>query len=1039
VSDTRIASQIGGPGSVSGAVFTDVNSNGALDGTDITLANISVYVDFNNNGILDGAEPSSVTNNSGTYNISNLSPGTYTVRQIVQPGLSQVNPDPIVNLSLVAPAAQANFINTPGAPIGPGNVNTITGIVFNDENFNGLRESNESGIEGIQVYLDSNNNNIFDSNEALVFTDNIGSYTFSNLAAGVYNVKQIANPPATETSRSPLIFFNNQPQTVVVDLGNSEVKTVGSVSGFKYFDADGNGLRDVNEPGIPNYTIYADVNSNGFLDSNEPFTLTGNDGAYFLPNLPATRLVIREVGVAGVSQTSQSPVVDLTNCDDLTEINFGNTPLNIITGEIRGFVFNDANRDGTIDAGATGIPNVPLFLDANNNNIFDPQERVTNTDAIGNYTFAQVTPGYYVLRQVPVAGLDKITPDPVVGITPENLFLPAVNFANSPSIVAPPITPPTTPNTPGPVGPDTTTTTTTTRTASQVAPGVNQIGGVVFNDVNANGLVEANEVGLPGFTTYLDTNNNSTLDSGEPSTISDAQGQYRFNGLPVGTYVVKGIAQTGFTQSTPDPVITVDPGVNANFVNIGFSGGPVGPGPGPLPPVGIPDGLIPGPGRIVGTKFNDLNGNGFPDANDPVISGIPIYLDINNNGIGEVNEPFTVTNSAGNYEFSNVPAGTYRVREQLAPGVTQTTVDPAVVVTPGQSIVYNFGNSTVFGQDPYSSSISGVVYEDTNDNDVFDAGDFGFAGNQIYIDLNANEFFDPGENSTTTNERGEYIFRAVPPGTYNVRQNLLPGQDGQIEQVSDNPGPITVVVPNDNPSGINFRNAFMSIEGNTISGIKFNDLNSNGFYEPFAAEAPIPGVEIFLDLNNDGQIQGFEPNQITGPDGTYGLNLDHVGEGQYVLREVDRGGFYQTTPLVTIDYVTGESYVYNFGNAPQSTISGTVFNDLNGNGFPDNGEKELFGIPNVQVYIDSDFDGFLDNNETSTFSAANGAYAFVGLNAPGTYPIRTVAQPNIFQTTPVGDITVGLGQNITYDIGNNVVPINNPVVPPIVDPNAPIV
>jgi len=1028
VSDTRIASQIGGPGSVSGAVFTDVNSNGALDGTDITLANVSVYVDFNNNGILDGAEPSTVTNNSGTYSISNLSPGTYTVKQIVQPGLSQVNPDPVVNLSLAAPTAQANFVNTPGAPIGPGNVNTITGIIFNDENFNGLREGNESGISGIQVYLDTNNNNIFDSNEALVFTDSIGAYTFSNLAAGVYNVQQIANPPSTSTTRSPLIFFNNQPQTVVVDLGNAEVKNVGSVSGFKYFDANGNSLRDAGEPGVPNYTIYADVNSNGFLDSNEPFTLTGNDGAYFLPNLPATRLVIREVELTGVSQTSQSPVVDLSNCDNLTEINFGNTPLNIITGEIRGFVFNDANRDGIIDAGATGIPNVPLFLDANNNNIFDPTERVTNTDAVGNYSFAQVTPGYYVLRQVPVAGLDKITPDPVVGITPENLFLPAVNFANSPSIVAPP----TTPGAPGPVGPDT-----TTRTASQVAPGVNQIGGVVFNDINANGLVEANEGGLPGFTTYLDTNSNNTLDTGEPSTITDAQGQYRFNGLPVGTYVVKGIAQTGFAQTTPDPVITVDPGINANFVNIGFSGGPVGPNPIP-PSLNIPDGLIPGPGRIVGTKFNDLNGNSFPEPNEPVVAGIPIYLDINNNGIGEANEPFTITNTAGNYEFSNVPIGTYRVREQLAPGVTQTTVDPAVSVGPGQTIVYNFGNSTVFGQDAFSSSISGVVFEDTNNNDIYDAGDFGFAGHQIYIDLNANEFFDPGENSTTTNERGEYIFRAVPPGTYNVRQNLLPGQDGQIQQVSANPGPITVVVPNDNPSGINFENAFIPATGNTISGIKFNDLNSNGFYEPFAGEAPIPGVEIFLDLNNDGQIQGFEPNQITGPDGSYGLSLDHVEEGRYVLREVDRGGFYQTTPLVTVDYVTGESYVYNFGNAPQSTISGTVFNDLNGNGVPDNGERELFGIPNVQVYIDSDLDGFLDNNEISTFSAANGAYAFVGLNAPGTYPIRTVGQPNIFQTTPVVDITVGLGQNITYDIGNNVIPA--PITPPpVVDPNQPVV
>ena len=57
------------------------------------------------------------------------------------------------------------------------------------------------------------------------------------------------------------------------------------------------------------------------------------------------------------------------------------------------------------------------------------------------------------------------------------------------------------------------------------------IGDFVWNDLNSNGLQDANEPGAPGVTVTL---------TGGPggATVTDAQGYYKFTGLPAGNYTV---------------------------------------------------------------------------------------------------------------------------------------------------------------------------------------------------------------------------------------------------------------------------------------------------------------------------------------------------------------------------------------------------------------------------------------------------------------------------------------------------------------------
>jgi serine-aspartate repeat-containing protein C/D/E len=79
-----------------------------------------------------------------------------------------------------------------------------------------------------------------------------------------------------------------------------------------------------------------------------------------------------------------------------------------------------------------------------------------------------------------------------------------------------------------------------------------------------------------------------------------------------------------------------------------------------------------------------------------------------------------------------------------------------------------------------------------------------------------------------------------------------------------------------------------------------------------------------------------------------------------------------------------------------STITGTVFNDLNGNGVRDSGEP---GLANQRVYVDLNFDGRFQPNEPSALSNASGVYTLP--NRPnGIQRIATVVPTGRRLTAP---------------------------------------
>jgi uncharacterized protein YegL len=59
------------------------------------------------------------------------------------------------------------------------------------------------------------------------------------------------------------------------------------------------------------------------------------------------------------------------------------------------------------------------------------------------------------------------------------------------------------------------------------------------------------ETGLVDWTVFIDKNGNNELDGDEQSTQSDSNGDYAFNNLPAGCYVVREVLQNGWSQTDP--------------------------------------------------------------------------------------------------------------------------------------------------------------------------------------------------------------------------------------------------------------------------------------------------------------------------------------------------------------------------------------------------------------------------------------------------------------------------------------------------------
>ena len=90
-----------------------------------------------------------------------------------------------------------------------------------------------------------------------------------------------------------------------------------------------------------------------------------------------------------------------------------------------------------------------------------------------------------------------------------------------------------------------------------------------------------------------------------------------------------------------------------------------------------PTGNNSGGNVITGKVWKDQNRNRGFEPFESTVEGMRIYLDFNNNNQLDANEPSTLTNPSGVYEFSNLGAGTYKVSQEMPVGWSNLYAGPA--------------------------------------------------------------------------------------------------------------------------------------------------------------------------------------------------------------------------------------------------------------------------------------------------------------------------------------------------------------------------
>ena len=204
--------------------------------------------------------------------------------------------------------------------------------------------------------------------------------------------------------------FSNAVPTASSTIGVNTASA--SINGHVYNDINQSGVFTNGDTGLYGVTLQLFTDPNG--DGNPAdgtlvqITTTDANGYYELLNLNTGHYVVVETDLPGYASSvpaNNRLSINVTNLAAFTNANFFQyVPAPAVYSTISGTVWYDTNGNGTNDVGETGLANfeIDLVQDVNSNGVADSGEPVTasvTTAANGNYSFAGITPGHYVIRQ----------------------------------------------------------------------------------------------------------------------------------------------------------------------------------------------------------------------------------------------------------------------------------------------------------------------------------------------------------------------------------------------------------------------------------------------------------------------------------------------------------------------------------------------------------------------------------------------------------------------------------------------------------------
>ena len=693
---------------------------------------------------------------------------------------------------------------------------------------------------------------------------------------------------------------------------------------------------------------------------------------------------------------------------DVIHVTLGNTDLtNNDFGEIKpatlsGFVYVDANNNGTKDAGETGIAGVTVNLTGTN----DESQAVSLTQvtaADGSSSFTGLRPGTYALNEVQPAGyLDgKDTVGSQGGTVSNDQFS---NIALQAEAVG-----------------------TNNNFGELNATGLS---GNVYVDTNNNGVKDSGEAGISGVTVNL-TGTDDLGHNVSQTQVTAADGSYAFTGLRPGVYALNEVQPANYLDGKD--TIGSQGGTTANdqFSNITLASGVSG--------TNNNFGEL-NPASLGGFVYVDANNNGIKEPGEAAIAGVTVSL-TGTNDLGNAVSQTQVTAADGSYNFTNLRPGVYTLTEtQPANFLDGKNTIGTPGGTTGQDTFSNItlasgvaGANNNFGE-INAASLGGFVYADTNNNGTKDPGEAGIAGVTINL-TGTDDLGQPVALTQLTGADGSYTFSNLRPGTYALNEVQPAGYLDGKDSIGTQGGTVAndqfsnIVLPV-GASGAN--NNFGELLATGLSGFVYVDANDNGVKDP--GESGIAGVTVTLTGADDS---GHPVNltQTTAADGSYAFTL--LRPGIYALSETQpanyldgkdtigsQGGLAGNDQFSNIALAPGVNGTGNdFGELQPASIGGFVYIDANNSGTKDAGESGLAGV--TVTLTGADDNGLAVNQ--SQVTAADGSYNFTNLR-PGTYTV-TKTHPAGFwdgknsSGTPGG--TVGDNQFSGISLASGVAGANN--------------
>lgn len=400
----------------------------------------------------------------------------------------------------------------------------------------------------------------------------------------------------------------------------------------KYNDLDGDGKKDAAEPYLAGWDFNVTLGSTsvGTMTTNADgiatLKVTDEEGAYTVTEVAKSGWSNTEPGNGLYAEVSVKK-------GKTTELLFGNHyTMPSTNGTIRVFKYSDVNNNGSFDTGDLGLSGWGFTVkDGQGTSV-----GTITTGADGNGTLSIAAGSYTIYENLPLpanwTNTDPAGAAPSKPVTVTSGQQTDVRFGNH--YTAPPEPTPT----PTPT--------------ARPAPALGTLLVAKYNDQNRNGVRDAGEPGLAGWTFNVGSGSTivRTITTGSAGTASTTLGE--------GSYTVTEVTQPGWTNTdpagaTPSKTVSIDSGAQTA---VAFGNAVV---------VIIPQTTQT---RVVIVKYADANANGARDAGEAGLASFTFSVrDASGAVVGTA-----VTGADGLATISNLPLGAYTITEEPRTGWVNT-------------------------------------------------------------------------------------------------------------------------------------------------------------------------------------------------------------------------------------------------------------------------------------------------------------------------------------------------------------------------------